>query len=200
MHTGACPDWYATFVTNHPVFGWVDAQDHGSTAANQDQWCGCPQWRHHYAERYIEFICLREVKVPQFLLDTLNRLEKALENQSPKRAKTIQPLLDCITPNFNLPQAPSLEQSQYIHSFTSYAWTSWSSRQTPLDLQGIKLVGVYLAGMASNLPSQQYWQLVNVGSTILMNYWLPKSQAVEPEYLVWKSSSPKTQPSAAEDL
>ncbi|NHW17176.1 hypothetical protein, partial [Escherichia coli] len=29
-------------------------------------------------KRYIEFICLREVKIPQFLLDTLNRLELAL--------------------------------------------------------------------------------------------------------------------------
>ncbi len=29
-------------------------------------------------KRYIEFICLREVEVPQFLLDTLNSLEKAL--------------------------------------------------------------------------------------------------------------------------
>ena len=115
-------------------------------------------------KRYIEFICLREVKVPQFLLDTLNRLEKTLGKPITKEGQTIQPLLDCITPNFNLPQAPSLEQSQYIHQLYKLCLNKLIKQaEAPLDLQGIKLVGVYLAGMASNLPSQQYWQLVNVG-------------------------------------
>ena len=115
-------------------------------------------------KRYIEFICLREVKVPQFLLDTLNRLEKTLGKPITKEGQTIQPLLDCNTPNFNLPQAPSLEKSQYIHQLYKLCLNKLIKQaETPLDLQGIKLVGVYLAGMASNLPSQQYWQLVNVG-------------------------------------
>ena len=115
-------------------------------------------------KRYIEFISLREVKVPQFLLDTLNRLEKALGKPITKEGQTIQPLLECITPNFNLPQAPSLEKSQYIHQLYKLCLNKLIKQtETPLDLQGIKLVGVYLAGMASNLPSQQYWQLVNVG-------------------------------------
>ena len=115
-------------------------------------------------KRYIEFISLREVKVPQFLLDTLNRLEKTLGKPITKEGQTIQPLLDCITPNFNLPQAPSLEKSQYIHQLYKLCLNKLIKQaETPLDLQGIKLVGVYLASMASNLPSQQYWQLVNVG-------------------------------------
>ena len=115
-------------------------------------------------KRYIEFISLREVKVPQFLLDTLNRLEKTLGKPITKEGQTIQPLLDCITPNFNLPQAPRLEKSQYIHQLYKLCLNKLIKQaETPLDLQGIKLVGVYLAGMASNLPSQQYWQLVNVG-------------------------------------
>ena len=115
-------------------------------------------------KRYIEFICLREVKVPQFLIDTLNRLEKALGKPITKEGQTIQPLLDCITPSFNLPQAPSLEQSQYIHQLYKLCLNKLIKQaETQLDLQGIKLVGVYLAGLATNQPSQQYWQLVNVG-------------------------------------
>ncbi|MFW1953030.1 chemotaxis protein [Acinetobacter beijerinckii] len=115
-------------------------------------------------KRYIEFICLREVKVPQFLIDTLNRLEKALGKPITKEGQTIQPLLDCITPSFNLPLAPSLEQSQYIHQLYKLCLNKLIKQaETPLDLQGIKLVGVYLAGLATNQPSQQYWQLVNVG-------------------------------------
>jgi hypothetical protein len=115
-------------------------------------------------KRYIEFICLREVKVPQFLIDTLNRLEKALGKPITKEGQTLQSLLDFMSPNFNLPQAPSLEQSQYIHQLYKLCLNKLIKQsESPLDLQGIKLVGVYLAGLANNLPSQQYWQLVNVG-------------------------------------
>ncbi|MBH2029613.1 MAG: chemotaxis protein [Moraxellaceae bacterium] len=115
-------------------------------------------------KRYIEFICLREVKVPQFLIDTLNRLEKALGKPITKEGQTLQPFLDLMTPNFNLPQAPSLEQSKYIHQLYKLCLNKLIKQsESPLDLQGIKLVGVYLAGLANNLPSQQYWQLVNVG-------------------------------------
>ncbi|USA53645.1 chemotaxis protein [Acinetobacter sp. C32I] len=115
-------------------------------------------------KRYIEFICLREVKVPQFLLDTLNRLEKALGKPLTKEGQTVQPLLEFITPSFNLPQAPSLEQSQYIHQLYKLCLNKLIQQsETALDLQGIKLVGVYLAGLATGQPSQQYWQLVNVG-------------------------------------
>ena len=115
-------------------------------------------------KRYIEFICLREVKVPQFLIDTLNRLEKALGKPITKEGQTLQALLDFMTPNFNLPQAPSLEQSKYIHQLYKLCLNKLIKQsESPLDLQGIKLVGVYLAGLANNLPSQQYWQLVNVG-------------------------------------
>ncbi|MCH7382419.1 chemotaxis protein [Acinetobacter dispersus] len=115
-------------------------------------------------KRYIEFICLREVKVPQFLLDTLNRLEKALGKPLTKEGQTVQPLLEFITPSFNLPQAPNLEQSQYIHQLYKLCLNKLIKQsETPLDLQGIKLVGVYLAGLATGQPSQQYWQLVNVG-------------------------------------
>ncbi|OEY96102.1 chemotaxis protein [Acinetobacter proteolyticus] len=115
-------------------------------------------------KRYIEFICLREVKVPQFLLDTLNRLEKALGKPLTKEGQTVQPLLEFITPSFNLPQAPSLEQSQYIHQLYKLCLNKLIRQsETALDLQGIKLVGVYLAGLATAQPSQQYWQLVNVG-------------------------------------
>lgn len=114
-------------------------------------------------KRYIEFICLREVKVPQFLLDTLNRLELALGKPLTKEGQTIQPLLSLISPRFNLPLAPTLEKSQYIHQLYKLCLHKLIKQtETPLDLQGIKLVGVYLAGLSIELPSQQYWQLVNV--------------------------------------
>jgi len=65
-------------------------------------------------KRYIEFICLREVKIPQFLLDTLNRLELALGKPLTTEGQHIEPLLDLITPDFQLPQVPGLEKSKYV--------------------------------------------------------------------------------------
>ncbi|MFH7767425.1 chemotaxis protein [Acinetobacter sp. BSP-28] len=114
-------------------------------------------------KRYIEFICLREVKIPQFLLDTLNRLEIVLGKPITHEGQHIESLLDCITPDFKLPQAPGLEKSQYVHRLYKLSLNKMiKQEETELDLQAIKLVGAYLAGLADNTPSKQYWNLVHV--------------------------------------
>ena len=114
-------------------------------------------------KRYIEFICLREVKIPQFLLDTLNRLEIALAKPLTQEGQHIESLLDCITPDFSLPQAPSLEKSQYVHRLYKLSLSQMlKQEESELDLQAMKLVGTYLAGLAEQTPSKQYWNLVYV--------------------------------------
>ena len=114
-------------------------------------------------KRYIEFICLREVKIPQFLLDTLNRLEIVLGKDLTAEGEHIQGLLDCITPDFQLPQAPDLEKSQYVHRLYKLALNKLIRQaETELDLQAIKLIGAYLSGLASKHASKQYWGLVHV--------------------------------------
>ncbi|CAB1214495.1 chemotaxis protein [Acinetobacter bouvetii] len=114
-------------------------------------------------KRYIEFICLREVKIPQFLLDTLNRLEIVLGKPLTHEGQHIESLLDCITPDFQLPQAPSLEKSQYVHRLYKLSLHKLiKQEETEFDLQAIKLTGAYLAGLAENTPSKQYWNLVHV--------------------------------------
>ena len=114
-------------------------------------------------KRYIEFICLREVKVPQFLIDTLNRLEIALGKPQTREGDQILPLLDCFQPNFDLPQVPELEKSSYVHQLYKLCLNKLLQHQaTPLDFQAVKLIGAYLASFSKQQPSQQYWQLVNV--------------------------------------
>ena len=114
-------------------------------------------------KRYIEFICLREVKIPQFLLDTLNRLEIVLGKPITHEVQHIESLLDCITPDFQLPQAPTLEKSKYVHRLYKLSLNKMIKQdETEFDLQAIKLVGAYLAGLAENTPSKQYWNLVHV--------------------------------------
>lgn len=114
-------------------------------------------------KRYIEFTCLREVTISQFLLDSLNRLEIALGKPLTPEGRHIESLLDCITPNLQLPQAPTLEKSEYVHRLYKLCLNKLlRQQQTEFDLQAIKLVGTYLAGLAQYSPSQQYWSLVHV--------------------------------------
>ena len=114
-------------------------------------------------KRYIEFICLREVKIPQFLLDTLNRLELALGKPLTSEGQHVESLLDCITPDFALPQAPALEKSQYVHRLYKLSLNKLiNQEESELDLQAIKLVGAYLAGLSETHASKQYWNLVYV--------------------------------------
>ena len=114
-------------------------------------------------KRYIEFICLREVKIPQFLLDTLNRLELALGKPLTTEGHQIESLLDLITPDFDLPQAPGLEKSAYVHRLYKLSLNKLlKQEESDLDLQAIKLVGTYLASLSEQHPSKQYWNLVYV--------------------------------------
>lgn len=114
-------------------------------------------------KRYIEFICLREVKIPQFLLYTLNRLELALGKPLTTEGQHIEPLLDLITPDFQLPQVPGLEKSKYVQRLYKLSLNKLlKQEESEMDLQAIKLVGTYLAGLSANHPSKQYWHLVHV--------------------------------------
>ena len=114
-------------------------------------------------KRYIEFICLREVEIPQFLLETLNRLEIVLGKPLTHEGQHIESLLGGITPDFQTPQAPALEKSQYVHHlYKSCLHKLIKQEETKFDLQAIKLVGTYLAGLAEHHPSKQYWSLVYV--------------------------------------
>ncbi len=56
-------------------------------------------------KRYIEFICLREVKIPQFLLDTLNRLEIALAKPLTQRRSAHRVLTRLYYPRFQPPSS-----------------------------------------------------------------------------------------------
>lgn len=121
-------------------------------------------------KRYIEFICLREVRVPQFLLDTINNLQLALGLPLTQEGQSIAASLDCIEPQFNLPQAPELEKSVYIHKLYKLCLQKLLlQNETALDFQGIKLVGTYLAHLGLSTSSKQYWNLVHVAFNYIEN-------------------------------
>ena len=73
-------------------------------------------------KRYIEFICLREVKIPQFLLDTLNRLELALGKPLTQEGQHIETLLDCIL-KFSVATSPVFRKVGLCASFVQTVFT-----------------------------------------------------------------------------
>ena len=66
-------------------------------------------------KRYIEFICLRELQVPQFLLNTLNNLELALNKPLTSSGQAIAPLLANTALELPLPEVFINETTQFIH-------------------------------------------------------------------------------------
>ncbi len=115
-------------------------------------------------KRYIEFICLREVKVSQFLLDTFNRLQQALGKPLSKEGFKIEPLLNCFSPQFKLPELRPVQASPSSHLLFKQALNAlltrhFSSRET----QALNLAALHFANTAKNMPSAEYWQLVALG-------------------------------------
>lgn len=113
-------------------------------------------------KRYIEFICLREVEVPQFLLDTLNNLEKALNKPLTSSGQQISANLTVASLELPLSEVVINGKTQFIHQLYKLSLLKFLNKtETTQDFQAFKLIGSYLISMAHGQPSQQYWQLVN---------------------------------------
>lgn len=113
-------------------------------------------------KRYIEFICLREIEVPQFLLDTLNNLEKALNKPLTSSGQQIASKLSTASLELPLPEVLINERTQFIHQLYKLSLHQFLNKtENARDFQAFKLIGGYLVSMAQGQPSQQYWQLVN---------------------------------------
>ncbi len=114
-------------------------------------------------KKYIGFICLREVHVPQFLLDTLNVLEIALKKPISSEGAKLE--------NYDISklkyqpqsQITDLEKTIYIHKLYKYCLNNILQQQeSDLDLQGLEIVGKYLVLHSHELPSMHYWKILNL--------------------------------------
>ena len=119
-------------------------------------------------KRYIEFICLREIHVPQFLLDTLNQLEMALHLPLTSASTgLIEP--DALA-QLQLQQSPAvaIEHTQYIPQLYRLCLHNLIQQsETEQDFAAIRFIGAYLAQHAEATPSQTFWQLVNIAFELM---------------------------------
>ncbi|CAI3153459.1 hypothetical protein MWMV8_MWMV8_02013 [Acinetobacter calcoaceticus] len=128
-------------------------------------------------KRYIEFICLRELQVPQFLLNTLNNLELALNKPLTSSGQAIAPLLANTSLELPSPEVFINEQTQFIHQLYKLSLHQFLNKtEATHNFQAFKLIATYLVSMANHQPSQQYWQLVNYAFDHIGNLLLNDSR------------------------
>lgn len=114
-------------------------------------------------KRYIEFICLREIHVPQFLLDTLNQLEIALKLPLTSASEGLVNQIHI--PHLHLEQFPhfKLEQTRSIPQLYRLCLKHLIQQtETEHEFSAIRFIGAYLADQAAGKPSEKYWQLVYI--------------------------------------
>lgn len=113
-------------------------------------------------KRYVEFMCLKEVKATDFLLETLNNLEIVLKKIITPEGYQVAPFVEGLIPDFDLDTATEQPKSVFIHQLYKLCLHNvLAKKSTLLDYEAIKVVGAHLSYFASQQPSKQYWNLVH---------------------------------------
>ncbi|MEB3767923.1 chemotaxis protein [Acinetobacter sp. MD2] len=114
-------------------------------------------------KRYVEFSCLQQVMIPQFLLEALNHLERALKKPLTREGHQVSALLECVEPTLSFDSIIAPEPSQHVHALYKLCLLhACTGKITPLDEVGFKLIGQHVAFVAQNTAHTQYWGLVNI--------------------------------------
>lgn len=110
--------------------------------------------------RYMEFICLREVNVPQFLLDTFNHLEIALKLPLTQEGTLIDDNLIQDFSHLTLPSVTKQHSSSLIHKAYKSCLSNFIKQlESDRDFQTLRFIGQSLAQTSTAKPSQPYWHL-----------------------------------------
>ena len=114
-------------------------------------------------QRYIDFLCIHETDIPQFLTPAINRLQIALQEPLYREGRLMMPYLETLRPNIQFEPLPQLTPSSQVQRLYRYALLHLLQKKaTALDYQAMTLCGQYLAQAAHGSASAQYWGLVHV--------------------------------------
>ncbi|SDB99376.1 hypothetical protein [Acinetobacter boissieri] len=112
------------------------------------------------AKRYIDFSCLEEKSIPQFLLCDLNALEQQLHLPKTTEAAALEQVLDHI-PEVAFDGEQITESSVYVHQLYKICLKQLFRQNTStLNSHALKAVGEHLVHLSMNKPSSSYWKLV----------------------------------------
>lgn len=114
-------------------------------------------------KRYLDFLCVRETRAPQFLTTTINKLELVLGLPLTREGTFISPFLETVNPQVQLNEPTQLPATQYIARLYKLSLLKLLKEQaTDLDFQALSLCSNYLAALATGKASAQYWGYVHL--------------------------------------
>lgn len=114
-------------------------------------------------KRYLDFLCVRETRAPQFLIATINKLEIVSGLTLTREGTFVSPFLETVNPQVQLTEPAQLPETQYIARLYKLSLLKFLKEQeSDLDFQALSLCGNYLAALAKGKTSAQYWSYVHL--------------------------------------
>lgn len=123
--------------------------------------------------RYLDFLCIRETRAPQFLIPVINKLEIILKQPLTREGVFLSSFLETIQPSVSLPTPTQFPESQYASRLYKFSLLRVLKHQAKdMDFDALSLCGHYFASQATGYPSQQYWRYVQLVLQTLKNITL----------------------------
>ena len=115
------------------------------------------------SKRYLDFLCVRETRAPQFLTTAINKLEMVLDLPLTPEGHFVSPFLATIKPQVQFSEPAQLPDTQYVSRLYKLSLLNLlKEKESDLDFQALSLCGNYLASAAKNTPSASYWGYVHL--------------------------------------
>lgn len=109
-------------------------------------------------KRYLDFLCVREIRAPQFLTPIINSLEQVLGLPLTREGTFLIPFISTMLPSVTLESPDQLPTSQYVVRLLKLSILRvLQGKPSELNFRALALCGNYLASLAENTPSAQYW-------------------------------------------
>lgn len=112
-------------------------------------------------KRYLDFLCIRETRAPQFLIPVMNKLEIALNLPLTREGIFLNTFLETLQPSVKFDAPENFPASQYVLRLYKLSLLHiLQDKASELDFRAMALCGHYFATQAVGTPSAQYWQFV----------------------------------------
>lgn len=113
--------------------------------------------------RYLDFLCMQETHIPQFLTAATSSLQQALKLPMMHEGAFVMPFIRTLRPDIHLDPVEAPPASDYVHQLYRLSLLHILQKKArPLDYQALRLCGQYAASRAQGSAMAQYWGLVQI--------------------------------------
>lgn len=112
-------------------------------------------------KRYLDFLCIRETRAPQFLIPVINKLEMALNLPLTREGIFLNTFLETLQPSVKFDALENFPASQYVLRLYKLSLLHiLQGKASELDFRAMALCGNYFAEQAVGTSSARYWEFV----------------------------------------